>query len=782
MTETMYDIPLAGCTPEPLMSYLKALGVLRLVSEQKDPDARGWWQNDVFWLRSTLEHDALVKFFLEEYRPTPLFSPWNGDGGFLSDSGTSVDTINWFRDNDADSRFQFIRDAILAVDQIPLMSEFRRKRDRAKELDKKRKAKKITNAEDDELKTIKRRVKEIKQTVVTAIRGEFPDASLRWLDSCLTIDLDGFASSPLLGSGGVDGRLDFGNNFLVNCREVLANPAPTKPRLEHALIGKSVALDEASIGQFSPGQVGAPNSTQGFEGVSLINRWDFLLMMEGSLLFAGAAVRRFGVTESSRAAFPFTVHAIAAGFDSPASKDEAESRGELWLPLWTRPVSRNELCHLLGEGRADVSGRPARDATDFARAVAGLGVDRGVRSFSRTAFLKRSGKAFLSTPLGRFDVRERAEAHLLREVDTWLGSFRRATGDKNAPSRFIAALRGIDSAIFDFCRYGGRPLFQRILVALGRAERELALTEGKVGNSKIKPKPLAGLSHDWINAVNDDTREFEIALAVSQLHDPAHNIGRLRANLEPAVIGRQKNGDLYSNWAEKDRSVVWNAGDLATNLANTLQRRLMDGQRNGCESLPIASCCAASLDAVAAFIQNELDDRRIEGLIWGLMLIDGFGASPPRQSPIGASGTPLPREYALLKLLFLPRPLAGDHQGNRIVWRLAREGESGITIRPEPRILPLLRAGRMGEACQIAAQRLRNSGLQPMPGPLLTGVIRDFDWAELSSDPRRGNRLAAALLIPIDSKNVNQLVELICRSQSTAAEAIATKFQEGDIQ
>lgn len=61
------DLALPGCTPEPLIAYLKALGVLRLVSEQKDPGARGFWRNDVFWLRSTLDRDALVKFFLEEY-------------------------------------------------------------------------------------------------------------------------------------------------------------------------------------------------------------------------------------------------------------------------------------------------------------------------------------------------------------------------------------------------------------------------------------------------------------------------------------------------------------------------------------------------------------------------------------------------------------------------------------------------------------------------------------------------------------------------------------------
>ena len=40
----MNTIVLAGCTPEPLMSYLKAIGVFRLVSEQADASARGCWR------------------------------------------------------------------------------------------------------------------------------------------------------------------------------------------------------------------------------------------------------------------------------------------------------------------------------------------------------------------------------------------------------------------------------------------------------------------------------------------------------------------------------------------------------------------------------------------------------------------------------------------------------------------------------------------------------------------------------------------------------------------
>ena len=45
---------LNGCAPVPLAGYLKALGILRLVSEQRDGNARGWWQHEHFCLMTSL--------------------------------------------------------------------------------------------------------------------------------------------------------------------------------------------------------------------------------------------------------------------------------------------------------------------------------------------------------------------------------------------------------------------------------------------------------------------------------------------------------------------------------------------------------------------------------------------------------------------------------------------------------------------------------------------------------------------------------------------------------
>ena len=66
---------LKGCAPTPLANYLKALGILRLVGEQADPQARGWWEGERFCLLTTLSKEELERFFLEDYAPTPLVAP-----------------------------------------------------------------------------------------------------------------------------------------------------------------------------------------------------------------------------------------------------------------------------------------------------------------------------------------------------------------------------------------------------------------------------------------------------------------------------------------------------------------------------------------------------------------------------------------------------------------------------------------------------------------------------------------------------------------------------------
>ncbi len=101
-----------------------------------------------------------------------------------------------------------------------------------------------------------------------------------------------------------------------------------------------------------------------------------------------------------------------------ASANEELKRGEQWMPLWERPSQLVELQKLLGEGRAQIERMPSREPVDLARAIARLGVSRGITSFERYAFLERNGQANFAVPLGRWKVISQPNQELLSESQT----------------------------------------------------------------------------------------------------------------------------------------------------------------------------------------------------------------------------------------------------------------------------------------------------------------------------------------------------------------------------
>ncbi len=746
----MNSIPLPGCTPEPLMAYLKALGVFRLVSQQMDPSARAAWQGGHLVLTTKLNREELVEFLAESYAPSPIFSPWNGDGGFLTESGTSFSTIEAIRTS-TDPRLAGLQSAIGKIEAMTILKEFGQCRNEAKALDKKKKAKQASPDDLEKLKELTKRVKSLKETILFQIRTDFPDDALGWFDTCLQVGEDGFSVAPALGSGGVDGRMEFSANFLGNVMLVSDNPH-SRSWIESSLFAEGVSeLHAASIGQFSPGNIGGPNATQGFEGASVLNPWDYILLIEGAPLLAGSIARRCRTAQFGKAAFPFTVLPVAQNGESLEVKDSNTARGEVWLPLWEKNLRLAELERLFGEGRAEWSGSQSRTNIDFAKAVASYGVDRGIKSFSRHGFLQRNGLAFLATPLGHFEVKTQANIDLLRDADLWIDRYRRACGDKT-PARFGTALRAIDSAVFDYCRFGGKERFQTILIALGKAEKELA-TGAKFRESGYL-RPLRGLSSSWVEAADDASPEFEIAVALADIRGTKGHLLGLRANMEPVAYNSK--GGL--DWLEGSTAVVWKRSDLATNLAATLERRILDWQRLSLDDLPIRSARTVRPETIAAFIYGELDDEKIEALLWGLI---GCKISPATELKPDSANTPdhlpLPRCYPLLKAIFsgiykntwVPKGLNPQQQG--ILEKLA-------FIKPDTRLLQLLRANRVQEANSIATQRTINAGLSPAR----------VDWSH-ELDSVDSTRLAAALLLPVSPWQMIRLWETIQKPQSAFA-------------
>jgi CRISPR-associated protein Csx17 len=174
----------------------------------------------------------------------------------------------------------------------------------------------------------------------------------------------------------------------------------------------------------------------------------------------------------------------------------------------------------------------------------------------------------------------------------------------------------------------------------------------------------------------------------------------------------------------------------------------MDASRAGLDQLPLEGRFTASLTDVSQFLNGAIHDRWLEELLWGLLLVDATPdwrdieaqLTKPQEQPLL-----LPSAYALLKLLFLPAKLS---------WPV---GTEGIMVKPEPEILGRLRARDMDAACQIAARRLRASGVVPMPGPTSGGSWRDVHF----HSHVQAERLAAALSIPV--RETTTLAQLVLR-------------------
>lgn len=761
MNSRNHEIRLQGCSPTPLAHYLKALGILRLVAEQADPNAMGWWKDDTFYLRSKLEQSGLTEFFLVDYKPTPFVAPWNGGSGFYpNDNQEALTAIA----SGTSLRFQPYRGVISLCRSI------------------------VAGLSDDQEKP----------KLLQLCRNLLPDLAVDWLDAAFVLTAAGPKYPPLLGTGGNDGRLEFTNNFMQHLIALLspddgvATPE-SKRRLHECIFGElSDCRHRGAIGQYDPGSLGGFNNGSGFEGRGTVNGWDYLLMLEGAIMFAAACAKQLETCDTGTLSYPFCVRPAGVGYGSADASDEASARAEMWLPLWNQPATFRSISILLSEGRVETRKRKARNGVDFARAIASLGIDRGISEFQRFGFQQRNGLAYFAVPLGRFRVKENPRAEeLLSPLDSWLDRFRRSATGKTAPARAGRALRQLESSILRLCQRGVTEDVQAVLIALGEAEATVAISkqlrDGDMGNG-LSPLPL--LSPEWLINAYDGSREFRLAAALASVsHD---SVGPFRRHLEP--IDELSWKSSFPKWSKEanDPAIVWGSGDLIQNLCAVLSRRLIDvfkvGKDQTDSSLlaPLRGRCCASLSDVAAFIDGHVDDSRIDQLIKALMLI-GYPAIKEQNSVLykhaidlaiaiqlneadasmlsllsnylpydaddstifakamrhirfaQATETQPDAAYALLKLCHLPHKLL----------------ETAVVLVPQ--ISRRAIAGDGVEATRLASRRLVASGFQSAV-------------ESVPINAQRTVRIAAALLIPISKRDSKALAERVLRSREALVE------------
>lgn len=728
------DLRLDGCAPTPLASYLKALGVLRLVAEQADAGVKGWWAGDRFVLHGPLDRQGLEAFFLEDYRPTPVLAPWNGGSGFFFreekleevDSATGK-RVKTGRRNEPTEATRTVE--AIAASEAPRLERYREAIGIARKI--------LAAGRFEEAPRESQKVEVLRQ-----LRARLPGPAAAWLDAVICLTGEEARFPPLLGTGGNDGNLDFTNNFMQRLRSILdldtGNPAAgASDWLRGALFGEAIpALPPLAIGQFSPLSAGGPNASTGFSGSQGANPWDYVLMLEGALVFAAAATRRLESTDPAALSYPFSGRLAGVGSGASAQADEGPSHGEIWLPLWGRPAALPELSALLAEGRATVGRRPARDSLDFTRAIAALGVDRGIEGFVRYGFLQRLGRMYLATPLGRVEVRANPHADLIAELEhnDFLDRLRRLARRKEAPARTRQLVHRLENALFEMARRGDRQHVQETLGLLGLLQQVLSTSRAA---REAVPLPVPELSERWVTDADDGSDEFRIAAALAGLHAPGLP---MRVHLAAVKPGRRSD-----SWEPGGGLAVWGAGPLIPNLLRVLDRRLVAAERmtagaSGEEQghKPFGGHAPADLGAVLAFLGGETDDERIARLLQGLALVRLQSHLPHRDHPLAG---PPPAALAVLKPFFTPDGL--------LRWlEILPKRESRL---PLPwRLVGLLAAGSVDAAIELAWRRLRLAGVRLPAFPVVppSGKVLDA---------RRRGRLLAALFVPLEARAIADL-------------------------
>ena len=717
---------LTGCAPAPLAHYLKAIGILRIIAQQKDPDVRGFWRDQHFCLLTTLDETALETFFLDEYAPTPFVSPWNKGAGFyvVDDKGlapvegSTAPRLAPFRLGIAEARAPL--DGITRADAM-----VRNLKDQTKA----KKGSKPARSKDDpeykkELAAAEREFKRLKADLYGPFALVWRGPHRDWMDAAMVLSPEGDPSWPaLLGTGGNDGRLDFTNTAmqrlgdLFDLQSTNAAPAPiAKALLKTAFFETpSAALVDAAVGQFLPGSAGGANGTTGPDAGSRVNPWDFVLMLEGAIAFRGQMTRRLGARDELRAAIPFAIAAQAVGHATRGK--EKDARGEQWMPLWDRPASWQDVRALFGDGRAQLGRAPARRPLDFARAIARLGVARGLTGFVRYGYLERNGQSNLAVPLGRIDVAAHPRARLIDEVGGWLDRLRRAAED--APARLAASVGTLSDAVFDVLTREAEPMrWQSVLLSIERVERVQA--SGTAFN--VGPCPM--LSAGWLEAAMDASPEWRLALSLGSAargYKDGRPIDSVRAHALP--IDPKKSWS-YATGADKrlikDPRVVMNGRDPESDLIALVERRFVEASQAGSRMLPLVARYGggARLDDLARLLSGEVNLERVVALGRALMALDWEHVRLPR-ARIDSRGERPDEAWEALRLCALPFAVRKR------------------TIVTEPAMIRRLASGDAAGAVEIALRRLRAAGLRP---PLAAAI----------ADAKTARRWAAALAFPID--------------------------------
>ena len=318
--------------------------------------------------------------------------------------------------------------------------------------------------------------------------------------------------------------------------------------------------------------------------------------------------------------------------------------------------------------------------------------------------------------------------------------------DKKSPASLTSLRDKLEDSMYRFAKGGGSAAeLQDVLLQAAEVERHA----GKIRSGKLPPASQIRKIWEW--EADDDSAEFRLALSLASIFGGDGNRGTLsiRENLEPVEsdeYGRMK-------WSNAPRGAfVWSAlKNPLLNMAAVLERRCMDSRRRDLKHPALDGKRLARVEDLIDFMEGRVDARRVGDLAFALSMMDMDGAARVLRPRNEGRRRPIrvPPAYAAMKLTLLPRGLQTDGD-------LVSIGEA-THVRADAALIPLLRAGRVGDAYALASRRLKSS----------TRLNVKSAKPEIPDGAENGARLAAALLFPISATADSILADAALQSNKS---------------
>ena len=650
----MNDFSFEGCNNTNFGSYLKGLGIFRILGKKYD-EVKAYWRDNILHLFLPFDsNDEITDFFLDKYEPTPIVSPWNNGSGFKNPKRELNNLKNYDKNDAHYPRLKNYINVIMKTESLV----------KSREINK--------NLTD----------KEKKSEIVRLCRNSLPEETVKWIDAALILDNDGVSKfTQILTTGGNEGNLDYSITYMADIYEVFKSKNSAN-LLKNSLFNCFTdQLIQTKVGKFIPGKAGGFNEGFGFENKDFnANPWDFIFLMEGALFFSTGLGKK-SISSGSFIRSPFTVQ---------SSVDiQSKKRGyEIWTPLWKNPAYLYEVEKMFENGRVEIGNSPVARGVEFIQAIKNYGVDRGIYKFTRYRLLNTRGNAgYVATPVDSYNVNYVKKVDTIKEINTLL--FRLDSyiyNTSNIPDSFFRLKRKIDDSLFYILKHDISIGIEELFYNIGKMEKYLAT----IKHDRV---PLiSGLSPDWLNLNSNPSNEFVIAAAISSIY-------RIRKYIEPVIYKNQ----TMMKWDDAMNYFSFHGSNIYRKLANVLYRGYIEDEKTSEKYNPFNSRIKIEPEYSTLLINGDINEDKLEHLLYSFMWIDwnknkDFSMQVPVQDNI------IYTEYATVKLLYLNSKIRPLYHNGGI-------GDDGILIKGNPEIIGMLEANNIKDAYKIAYNTIKSKNI-----------------------------------------------------------------------